>query len=234
MVLFGTIVNSVCIIIGSLLGLFFTKIPERYKETVMHGIGLAVILIGLQMAFSTENIIVVLLSLLTGAIIGEFFHLEAGLNRLGTWIGSKMATLNDDISIAQGFVTASLIFVIGAMSVIGALDSGIRGDHEILITKGILDGFMALVLTTTLGFGVIFAVVPVFVYQGLIALLATQIDKWLPEVFLNGLIVEVTGVGGLLIVAIGLNILNIVQIRIGNLLPSIITVGLVYYIYQLF
>src|SRR5690625_2561414 len=134
----------------------------------------------------------------------------------------------------SGFVTASLIFVIGAMSVIGALDSGIRGDHEILITKGILDGFMALVLTTTLGFGVIFAVVPVFVYQGLIALLATQIDKWLPEVFLNGLIVEVTGVGGLLIVAIGLNILNIVQIRIGNLLPSIITVGLVYYIYQLF
>lgn len=234
MVLFGTIVNSVCIIIGSLLGLFFTKIPERYKETVMHGIGLAVILIGLQMAFSTENIIVVLLSLLTGAIIGEFFHLEAGLNRLGTWIGSKMATSNDDISIAQGFVTASLIFVIGAMSVIGALDSGIRGDHEILITKGILDGFMALVLTTTLGFGVIFAVVPVFVYQGLIALLATQIDKWLPEVFLNGLIAEVTGVGGLLIVAIGLNILNIVQIRIGNLLPSIITVGLVYYIYQLF
>jgi len=234
MVLFGTIVNSVCIIIGSLLGLFFTKIPERYKETVMHGIGLSVILIGLQMAFSTENIIVVLLSLLTGAIIGEFFHLEAGLNRLGTWIGSKMATSNDDISIAQGFVTASLIFVIGAMSVIGALDSGIRGDHEILITKGILDGFMALVLTTTLGFGVIFAVVPVFVYQGLIALLATQIDKWLPEVFLNGLIVEVTGVGGLLIVAIGLNILNIVQIRIGNLLPSIITVGLVYYIYQLF
>ena len=234
MVLFGTIVNSVCIIIGSLLGLFFTKIPERYKETVMHGIGLAVILIGLQMAFSTENIIVVLLSLLTGAIIGEFFHLEAGLNRLGTWIGSKMATSNNDISIAQGFVTASLIFVIGAMSVIGALDSGIRGDHEILITKGILDGFMALVLTTTLGFGVIFAVVPVFVYQGLIALLATQIDKWLPEVFLNGLIVEVTGVGGLLIVAIGLNILNIVQIRIGNLLPSIITVGLVYYIYQLF
>ncbi|HLR40953.1 MAG TPA: DUF554 domain-containing protein [Virgibacillus sp.] len=234
MVLFGTIVNGVCIIIGSLLGLFFTKIPERYKETVMHGIGLAVILIGLQMAFSTENIIVVLLSLLTGAIIGEFFHLEAGLNRLGTWIGSKMATSNNDISIAQGFVTASLIFVIGAMSVIGALDSGIRGDHEILITKGILDGFMALVLTTTLGFGVIFAVVPVFVYQGLIALLATQIDKWLPEVFLNGLIVEVTGVGGLLIVAIGLNILNIVQIRIGNLLPSIITVGMVYYIYQLF
>lgn len=234
MALFGTIVNGVCIIIGSVLGLFFTKIPERYKETVMHGIGLAVILIGLQMAFSTEDIIVVLLGLLTGAVIGEFLHLEEGLHRLGTWIGSKMTSVNGDISIAQGFVTASLIFVIGAMSVIGALDSGIRGDHEILITKGILDGFVALVLTTTLGFGVIFAVVPVLLYQGTIALLATQIDKWLPEAFLNGLIVEVTAVGGLLIVAIGLNMLKIVQIRIGNLLPSIITVGLVYYIYQLF
>lgn len=234
MALFGTIVNSICIVAGSLLGLFFTKIPERYKETVMHGIGLAVVLIGMQMAFSTEAIIVVLLSLLTGAIIGELFQLEKGLNRLGEWIGSKFTTNNDDFNVAQGFVTASLIFVIGAMSVIGALDSGIRGDHEVLITKGILDGFMALVLTTTLGFGVMLSVMPVFFYQGAIALLATQIDKWLPEAFLNGLIVELTAVGGLLIVAIGLNLLKVVQIRIGNLLPSIITVVCIYYIYQLF
>lgn len=234
MVLYGTFVNGILIIAGSLLGLFFANIPEKYKETVMHGIGLAVILIGLQMAFSTEVIIVVLLSLLSGAVIGEFIGLEAWLNRLGEWIGSKFATANSDISIAQGFVTASLIFVIGAMSVIGALDSGIRGDHEILMTKGVLDGFVALVLTTTLGFGVIFSVIPVVLYQGAIALLATQIDKWLPEQFLNGLIVEVTAVGGLLILAIGLNLLKIVHIRIGNLLPSIIMVGFIYYIYQLF
>lgn len=234
MALFGTLVNGICIIVGSLLGLFFTKIPERYKETVMHGIGLVVVLIGLQMAFSTEAIIVVLLSLLTGAIIGEFIHLEEGLNRLGAWIGSKITSKNGDFSVAQGFVTASLIFVVGAMSVIGALDSGIRGDHEILITKGIIDGFVALVLTTGLGFGVAFAVVPVVLYQGSIALLATQIDKWLPEVFLNGLILELTAVGGLLILAIGLNLLKVVQIRIGNLLPSIVTVGFIYYFYRLF
>src|SRR5699024_8196385 len=142
MVLFGTIVNSACIIIGSLLGLFFTNIPERYKETVMHGIGLAGILIGLQIAFSTEDTIVVLLSVRTGVISGYFCHLAAGLMRLGTWIASQMATSNTDISIAQGFVTASLISGIGAMSVIGAIDSGIRGEHEILITRGTLDGFM--------------------------------------------------------------------------------------------
>lgn len=233
MALYGTLINGICIIVGSLLGLFFTKIPERYKETVMHGIGLAVLLIGLQMALSTDNIVVVLLSLLTGAIIGEFIHVEEGLNRLGAWIGSKFTTKNENFSVAQGFITASLIFGIGAMSVIGALDSGIRGDHEILITKGIIDGFVALVLTTTLGFGVVFSVVPVVLYQGTIALLATQITRWLPESFLNGFIVELTAVGGLLIVAIGLNLLKITQIRIGNLLPSIVTVIFIYYVYQL-
>src|SRR5699024_10200626 len=122
----------------------------------------------------------------------------------------------------------------GAMSIVGALDSGLRGSHEILITKGVIDGFTALVLTTTLGIGVLLSVIPVFLYQGIIALLAKQIDNWVRESFLNGFILELTSVGSLLIVVIGLNILKIVQIRIGNLLPSIIIVCFVYYIYQLF
>ncbi|MGM0940032.1 MAG: DUF554 domain-containing protein [Bacillota bacterium] len=234
MALYGTIINGVLIIIGSLFGLLFTKIPERYKETVMQGIGLAVMIIGVQMALSTELIIIVLLSLLTGAILGELLNLEVRLNSLGTWIGSKFTTKSSDFSVSQGFVTASLIFVIGAMSVIGALDSGIRGDHEVLITKGILDGFVALVLTTTLGFGVILSVIPVVLYQGTIALLAKQIEQILPESFLNGMITELTAVGGVLILAIGFNLLKITSIRIGNLLPAIITVGFIYYIYQLF
>lgn len=234
MALFGTLVNGALIVIGSILGLVFTKIPERFKETVMHGIGLAVILIGLQMAFSTEVIIVVLLSLLSGAIMGELLRVEDKLNQLGNWVGSKFRTKSDKTSVSQGFVTASLIFIVGAMAIIGALDSGIRGDHEVLITKGILDGFVALVLTSTLGIGVILSVVPVVAYQGAIALFATQIERWVPDYFLNGLIVELTAVGGLLIVAIGLNMLKVVQIRVGNLLPSIITVGVIYYIYQLF
>ncbi|WP_026908459.1 DUF554 domain-containing protein [Paucisalibacillus globulus] len=233
MALFGTLVNGGLIIVGSLLGLLFTKIPERYKETVMHGIGLAVVLIGLQMAFSTQVIIVVLLSLLSGAIIGELLDVERKLNLFGNWVGSKFKTSASNDSFSQGFVTASLIFVVGAMAIIGALDSGIRGDHEVLITKGILDGFTALVLTTTLGIGVLLSVIPVLLYQGSITLLATQIERWIPDAFLNGLIVELTAVGGLLIVAIGLNMLKVVQIRIGNLLPSIVTVGLVYYIYHL-
>jgi len=234
MALYGTLVNGALIIIGSLLGLLFRNIPERYKETVMHGIGLAVILIGLQMAFATEMIIIVLLSLLSGAIIGEFFRVEEGLNRFGTWVGSKFTNSGDGVTVSQGFITATLIFVVGAMAIIGALDGGVRGDHEVLITKGVLDGFTALVLTTTLGFSVILSAIPVVLYQGAIALLATQIETLVPEVFLNGLIVELTAVGGLLIVAIGLNMLKITRIRIGNLLPAILTVVMIYYIYQLF
>ncbi|AUJ24563.1 putative membrane protein YdfK [Virgibacillus dokdonensis] len=200
----------------------------------MQGIGLAVLLIGLQMAFVTEQIIVVLLSLLMGAVIGEWLRLEDRLNQLGKWVGNQLGSKEDDTRVSQGFVTASLIFVIGAMAIIGALDSGLRGDHEVLITKGILDGFVSLVLTTTLGFGVILSVIPVLLYQGSIALLATQIEGIVPKAYLDGFITEVTGVGGLLIIAIGLNLLNITSIRIGNLLPAVIMVGFVYSVYLLF
>ncbi|SHH73717.1 hypothetical protein SAMN05421807_11277 [Virgibacillus chiguensis] len=200
----------------------------------MQGIGLAVILIGLQMAFVTEQIIVVLLSLLMGAVLGEWLRLEDRLNQLGKWVGNQLGSKEDDTRVSQGFVTASLIFVIGAMAIIGALDSGLRGDHEVLITKGILDGFVSLVLTTTLGFGVILSVIPVLLYQGSIALLATQIEGIIPKAYLDGFITEVTAVGGLLIVAIGLNLLNITSIRIGNLLPAVIMVGFVYSVYLLF
>ncbi|MFC7063064.1 DUF554 domain-containing protein [Halobacillus seohaensis] len=234
MVLLGTIVNGICIIVGTLLGLFFTKIPERFKETVMSGVGLAVLLIGLQMGFETDNIVVVLLSLLSGAIIGEAVHLEERLEYIGRWIERKFAKPEQTSTIAQGFITASLIFVIGAMSVIGALDGGLRNDHEILITKAVIDGFVALVLTSTLGVGVIFSVIPVVLYEGGIALLATQINRWVPQDMLDLFITEMTAAGGLLIVALALNLLKLTKIRVANLLPSLGMVGIVLYISQLF
>src|SRR5699024_6415033 len=122
--------NVVCIVIGSVVGVFLTKIPDRYKETIMQGVGLTVMLIGLQMALGTESIIIVLLSLLFGAIIGEFFQLESFLNKFGGWIASKFTNQSDDVNVAQAFVTASLLFVVGAMAILGPLDSGLRGDHE--------------------------------------------------------------------------------------------------------
>ncbi len=229
MVLFGTLMNGLGILIGGVLGLFLNRVPERVKETTMNGIGLAVLLIGLQMAIQSNEIIVLLLSLLIGAFIGEGLRLEEKFENLGGWV-EKRFQKNSSSSVSQGFMTASLIFVIGAMAVVGALDSGIRGDHDVLITKAIIDGFVALVLSTTLGFGVLFSIIPVLLYEGSITLLATQIQKWVPETFLDGFIVEMTATGGLLIIAIGLNLLNITKIRVANLLPSLIMVGFVLYV----
>lgn len=230
MVLFGTIVNGICIIIGSLIGLFLTKIKDKYKETISQGIGLTILLIGLQMALQVNSIIIVLLSVLTGALVGELFRLEELLNSLGYWVGSKFTNKGDNINVSQAFVTASLLFVVGAMAILGALDSGLRGDHEVLLTKSILDGFTAFILTTTLGIGVILSVVPVVLFQGSIALLASQIEKLIPEVIFNDLLVDVTAVGGLLIVAIGLNLLKLTQIRVTNLLPAIFMVVVFVYL----
>lgn len=225
MVLLGTLVNAVCVIIGAFLGRFLQNIPDKVKETVMIGIGLAVVAMGLQMTFESEQYLLVILSIVIGAIIGEWIDLEKHLNTLGKWIESKMKP-TEGTSISQGFVTATLIFCVGAMAILGALDSGIRNNHDVLITKGIIDGFTAIILSSTLGIGVLFSAVPILVYQGLIALLATQIDKWVPAGLMEMFIAEMTATGGLMIVTIGLNVLGIMKIRSANLLPSIVVVGI--------
>lgn len=230
MVLLGTIANVVTIIIGTMLGLTLTSIKERYKETIMQGIGLTVVVIGLQMAFETESIIIVLLSILFGALIGEALQLEERLNNLAHTISRKFTKGKDSANFAQAFITASLIFVVGAMAILGPLDSGMRGDHGILYTKSILDGFTAMVLTSTLGIGVGLSAIPVFLYQGTIALFAAKINKYIPEVILNSLITEITAIGGILIIAIGLNILNLMKIRVTNLLPALFIVLIFIYI----
>lgn len=222
MFLLGTIVNGLLIIIGTLLGKWLHRIPESIKGTVMHGIGLAVVILGVQMGLKSANFLVIIISLVFGTIIGEYIDLEGKLNRFGDWIELKIGKGNGQGSISQGFVTGTLIFVIGAMGIIGALDSGIRGDHAVLYTKSIIDGFTALILTTTLGIGVIFSAIPVILYEGLIALFATQIDRIVPQVLMDSLIVEMTSIGGVMIFAIGLNMIGITKIRVANLLPGIL------------
>ncbi|HEY4553734.1 MAG TPA: DUF554 domain-containing protein [Bacillaceae bacterium] len=226
MVLLGTIVNALCIIIGAFIGQFLRRIPEKMKSTVIHGIGLAVMVLGLQMGLKSENFLIVILSIVIGAVLGEWWGLEEKLNQLGTWLEKKVGS-NGQGSIAQGFVTGTLIFVIGAMAIIGALDSGIRGSHEVLYLKAIIDGFTALILTTTLGIGVIFSAIPVFLYQGLIALFATQIDRWVPKELMDMFILEMTATGGIMIFAIGLNLAGITKIRVANLLPGILIVAVI-------
>lgn len=227
MFILGTVVNGLLIIIGTLLGKLLHRIPERMKGTVMHGIGLAVVVLGLQMGFKSENFLIVILSLVFGAVMGEYFDLEDKLNKLGDWLEKKVGNGNGQGSISQGFVTATLIFVIGAMAIIGALDSGIRGDHDVLYTKAIIDGFTALILTTTLGIGVIFSAIPVMLYEGSIAAFATQIDRIIPQALMDSFITEMTATGGVMIFAIGLNLMGLIKIRVANLLPGILVTGII-------
>lgn len=227
MFILGTVVNGLLIIVGTLLGKLLHRIPEKMKGTVMQGIGLAVVVLGLQMGFKSANFLIVILSLVFGAVIGEYFDLEDKLNKLGDWIESKVGVGNGPGNISQGFVTATLIFVIGAMAIIGALDSGIRGDHDVLYTKSIIDGFTALILTTTLGIGVIFSAIPVMLYEGSIALFATQIDRLVPQALMDSFILEMTATGGVMIFAIGLNLMGLTKIRVANLLPGILITALI-------
>jgi len=233
MALFGTIVNGLAIIIGSLIGTQLRNIPERVKVTVMQAIALAVIVIGIGMGLKSENFLIVIGSLAIGALIGERWDLEDKLNRLGSWLEKKTGA-KEEGSFAKGFVTATLIYLVGAMAILGALDSGLRNDHAVLYTKSMLDGFSAILFTSTLGIGVLFSAFPVMIYQGTIAILATKIVRFIPQEILDMFIVEMTATGGVMILAIGLNLLGITKIRVANLLPAILIVGVIVYLLSFF
>ncbi|SES41084.1 DUF554 domain-containing protein [Psychrobacillus sp. OK032] len=227
MVLLGTLVNALLIIIGAIAGRLLKGIPENMKQTVMGAIGIVVTVLGIQMGFESSNFVLIIICIVFGAVIGEWIDLDKWLNRLGQFIEKKFgAKASQGGNIAQGFVTSTLIFVIGAMGVLGALNSGLQNDHELLISKGIIDGFTAIILSATLGIGVLLSAIPVTIYQGVIALFATQITKVIPEAALELFLQEMTATGGIMIIAIGLNLLGLTNIRVANLLPSLVVVGI--------
>ena len=212
----GTIVNTLSIIAGGLIGLFFRgKISEAYSRTIMHAIGLAVILIGLKTALQTDAILIVIISMAIGSFLGELLRIEDRLDQLGNWIGSRIS--KDSQGVSKGFVSASLLYCVGAMAIVGAMESGLSGNHQTLYAKSILDGIGSVIFASTLGVGVLFSAVSVFLYQGLITLTAASIKDLLqPDV-----VAQMSAVGGLLIMAIGIGLLEIKKIKIGNMLPAI-------------
>ena len=212
----GTIVNTLSIIVGSLIGLFFRgRIPEKYTSTIIHGIGLAVMLIGLKTALKTDAILVVIISLAIGSFLGELLRIEDRLNQFGNWIGGRLS--KESTGISKGFVSASLLYCVGAMAIVGSMESGLLGNHQTLYAKSILDGIGSILFASTLGIGVLFSAASVFIYQGLITLTASSIKSFLlPEV-----VSQMSAVGGLLILAIGFSLLDIKKIKIGNMLPAI-------------
>jgi len=215
----GTIVNVIAIIIGSILGFLVKgKLPERFQNIVIQGISLAVLIIGLQMALSAESTkgtLVVIFSLVIGGIIGEVLKVESRLEGFGEKIQKRFGS--DDGLFVQGFVQSSLIYCVGAMAIMGAIQDGLNNDPSILFTKSLLDGTASVAFSATFGIGVLFSSIPVLLYQGSISLLAS----WAQHLLNQDVVAMMTATGGLLIMAIGLNMLLSAEIKIGNLLPSI-------------
>jgi len=212
----GTLVNTAAIIAGSLFGLLFRGgIPESYNRTVMKSIALAVVLIGLLSALKTDMLLLLIFSLAIGSLLGEIIKIEDRLTRLGNMLEARFASSGGSVS--QGFVSASLLFCVGAMAIVGSLESGLTGNHQTLFAKSVLDGIASIVLASSMGIGVAFSAASVLIYQGIITLAASSLQPFLAEAVIK----EMSAVGGLLIVAIGLNMLDFPRIKVGNMLPAI-------------
>ena len=212
----GTLVNAGAILAGSLVGMAAGKrLPERIKTILMQGLGLAVILIGLQMALSGRESLAAIGCLLTGALTGEVLRIERGVELIGEWI--KAQTGSGSATFVRGFVTASILYLTGAMMIVGAIQDGTIGDTRTLYVKSLLDGFATLVLSSTLGAGVAFSALSVLLVQGGVTLLASHLDFLREPAVLDAM----TATGGLIILGIGINLLDMARIRIGNFLPAL-------------
>jgi uncharacterized membrane protein YqgA involved in biofilm formation len=215
MILKGTLVNILAIIVGCIVGKTLGHlVPERMRRTVMMGVGLAVLLIGFQLAIQSRNPLIVIGAMLLGGVIGEALSIEARLDNIGHRLQDRFKNAGN---VAEAFVTASLLYCIGAMAIMGSIQDGLGQEPTILYAKSALDGIASIAFTSTLGIGVIFSVIPLLLYQGAITLMAGTVQGLLTD----PVVAEMNATGGLLIVAIGLDILGIKKLPIGNLLPAI-------------
>jgi uncharacterized protein len=239
----GTLLNIAAVLVGGVLGLLFgSRLPVRVRQTVIAGLGLFTGALGLQMFLKTENAIIVLGSLLVGGLLGEWWKIEDRLRGLGAWlekrfIPQKPGESQPDLEPAsrtrfiQGFLTASLVFCVGPMTILGAIQDGLTGDYNLLAIKSVLDGFAALAFASTLGVGVLFSSLVILLYQGGITLLAAQVQS----IVTSGMMNEMTAVGGIMLLGIAVSsLLEIKPIRVGNFLPALLIAPLVVWLISLF
>ncbi len=211
----GAIVNTLAAVVGGLLGSLLKKgIPERFADLVQKGLALCVLYIGIKGSLVGTNTLVTILSLVLGAILGELMNIDGAIERLGAWAQRKLS--KGGSRLGEGFVTASLLFCVGSMAVVGSLQSGLTGNHETIFTKSMLDFVSAIILASTLGLGVCLSGAFVLVYQGAIVLLA----RWAAPILSDYVVAEMSCAGSLLIVALGLNMLGITKLKVANLLPA--------------
>jgi uncharacterized membrane protein YqgA involved in biofilm formation len=231
----GPLVNALAVAVCSLVGCFLVRgIPPRFEESIKKAIGLAIVYVGLRGAFESERVLLLIMSMVAGAVAGELIDIDRGMNALGAWAertlvrpatgrgaasGRGAAGCGKEAArpFAKGFVSASVVFCSGSMAIVGSIQSGLQGNHELLFAKSILDGAISVVFGASMGIGVLFAAVPVLVYQGAIALAAVAARDLLTP----AIITEMSAVGSLLVAAIGFNFLSEKEIRVANLIPAV-------------
>ncbi len=221
----ATLVNCVAVIIGSLTGLILhTKINESFKRVVYVGAGMISLILGIKMGLVTTRIVFMALALIIGGMLGEWWNVEGGILRFGDFLKKRFAKKESGKDFAGGFLNASVLFCVGAMTLVGAFKAGAEGNYDLILTKSVMDGFMAIMLTAAMGIGVAFSAITILVYQGGITLLAGVLQPLVNELLLG----ELTAVGGVLVIMIGLNLLGLSKLKTANYIPALlITIGLI-------
>ena len=216
----AAVINAILVLIGSIIGLLVKgKLSEKLSKAVMVAIALCVAMIGVTSALKDENTLCVIICMVIGTIIGELLHIERGMDRLGDKLKNKFARVGSNAHFTEGFMTATLLFCIGSMAIVGSIEAGINHDYTIILSKSIIDLISAVTIAAALGIGVAFSSVGVLVYQGLITLLAIYVGPFLSQTVIN----EMSAVGGLLIIGLAINMLELTKekIRVGNMLPAV-------------
>lgn len=214
----GTIVNCIAIFVGCIVGLFIKgKMTTKISNTIMSGLALCVLYIGISGALKGEDTIQIIICIAVGALIGEIVDIDKRLVKLGEFFEKKVKKKGDTVSVSEGFVTSSLLFCVGAMAVVGSLESGLKGNHTTLFAKSILDGISSIIFASTLGIGVMLSILSVLIYQGTITLAAGLLSGILS----TAVVTNMSAVGSLLIIGLGLNMLEVTKIKVANLLPAV-------------
>lgn len=222
----GVLVNVIAVVIGSTIGLICKKaISKRIADAIMIGVGLCIVAIGIMGILDGKNILVAVISIVLGAVVGSLIDIDKRVNDMGEWVQNRFKKKeNSTVSIAEGTVTASLLFCVGSMAIVGSINAGISKDYEMLFTKSVLDFISAMMLSVSLGYGVIFSAIFVLLYQGAIVLLAELVAE---PLMATGAIGELNCVGSLLILALGLNLIKVAKIKVANYLPALLFVPFV-------
>lgn len=213
-------VNAATVILGSLLGiLFHNRLKEQHTKTIVACMGICAMVMGVNEAITTSNILIVIVCLVAGTVIGELLKLEQRLDGAGDWLKERVAKKNGG-RFTEGFVTASLLFCVGSMSIMGSFDAGLRGDYDIIFAKSVMDGIMSVTFAATMGIGVAFSAITILLYQGALTLLAGVIEPVLSQ----PMITEMSAAGGVMLIATGINVVGLTKerIRVGNMLPGLI------------